>query len=61
MIGSPRSKYKSLLAEALGVAIGTDHRESMKGMVGVRKSFPCLDDTSTRPPRSFYLGYPDRS
>jgi hypothetical protein len=57
MIGSPRSRCKTcrLLVEVLEVANDTDHQEPMKDRVGVGRNCPCLGDTSTRSPHSFYF------
>jgi len=63
MIGFLRSRCTTCyrLVEGLGLASDTCRRGSMKGMVGVMKSFPFLGGRCTLSPRSFYLLYRNRS
>jgi hypothetical protein len=57
MIEFPHSMCKSPLGGVRVVASGTDHQGSTRGRVEVTKNCPCLGDTSTRSPQSFYLVY----
>jgi hypothetical protein len=63
MIGFLRSTCTIYRPKGMGLVIAmyTYRRGSMKDMVGVEKSYPCLGGRCTLSPRSYYLPCRNRS